>query len=81
MKDQLRTSLNGGELVRSTFMVPIFARALAFAASFILVFVFAFLSPFRSIFAFCFATVKKECLKPVLNHLPSDLWPDLCLCP
>ena len=53
VKDQPRTSLNGGKLVRSTFVVLIFACALAFVASFILVFVFAFLSPFGSeIFAF-----------------------------
>ena len=62
VEDRPRTSLNGGELVRSTFIVLTFARVFAFVASFILVFVFAFLSPFGSeIFGlFCFATVKKE---------------------
>ena len=60
MEDQPRTSLNGGELVRSTFVVLTFARALAFVASFILVFVFAFLSPFGSeIFAFLFCNGEK----------------------
>ena len=61
MEDQPRTSLNGGELVRSTFVVLTFVRALAFVASFILVFVFAFLSLFGSkTLPFCFVTVKKE---------------------
>ena len=61
MEDQPRTSLNGSELVRSTFVVLIFARALAFVASFILVFVFAFLSPFGSeIFAFLFCNGEKR---------------------
>ena len=61
VKDQLRTSLNGGKLVRSTFVVLTFARALAFVASFILVFVFAFLSPFGSeIFAFLFCNGEKR---------------------
>ena len=59
--DRPRTSLNGGELVRSTFVVLTFARALAFVASFILVFVFAFLSPFGSeIFAFLFCNGEKR---------------------
>ena len=40
VEDRPRTSINGGELVRSTFVVLTFARALAFVASFILVFVF-----------------------------------------
>ena len=61
VEDQPRTSLNGGELVRSTFVVLTFARALAFVASFILVFVFAFLSPFGSeIFAFLFCNGEKR---------------------
>ena len=61
MEDRPRTSLNGGELVRSTFVVLTFARALAFVASFILVFVFAFLSPFGSeIFAFLFCNGEKR---------------------
>ena len=61
MEDRLRTSLNGGELVKSTFVVLIFARALAFRASFILVFVFAFLPPFGSeIFVFFFCNGEKR---------------------
>ena len=61
VEDQPRTSLNGGELVRSTFVVLTFARALAFVASFILVFVFASLSPFGSeIFAFLFCNGEKR---------------------
>ena len=61
VEDRPRTSLNGGELVRSTFVVLTFARALAFVASFILVFVFAFLSPFGSeIFAFLFCNGEKK---------------------
>ena len=60
MEDRPRTSLNGGELVRSTFVVLTFARALAFVASFILVFVFAFFPPLGAkSLPFCFATVKK----------------------
>ena len=60
-EDRPRTSLNGGELVRSTFVVLTFARALASVASFILVFVFAFLSPFGSeIFAFLFCNGEKR---------------------
>ena len=60
MEDQPRTSLNGGELVRSTFVVLTFACVLAFVASFLLVFVFAFLSPLGAkSLPFCFATVKK----------------------
>ena len=61
VEDRPRTSLNGGELVRSTFVVLTFARALAFVASFILGFVFAFLSPFGSeIFAFLFCNGEKR---------------------
>ena len=61
MEDRPRTSLNGGKLVRSTFVVLIFARALAFVVSFVLVFVFAFLSPFGSeIFAFLFCKGEKR---------------------
>ena len=48
MEDQSRTNLNGGELVRSTFVVLTLARALAFVTSFILVFVFAFISPLEA---------------------------------
>ena len=61
VEDRPRTSLNGGELVRSTFVVLAFARALAFIASFILVLVFAFLSPFRSkILAFLWCNGEKR---------------------
>ena len=61
MEDQSRTNLNGGELVRSTFVVLTLARALAFVTSFILVFVFAFLSPFGSeIFAFLLCNGEKR---------------------
>ena len=61
MEDRPRTSLNGGDLVRSTFIILTFARALAFVASFILVFVFAFLSLFGSeIFAFLFCNGEKR---------------------
>ena len=61
VEDRPRTSLNGRELVRSTFVVLTFARALAFVASFILVFVFAFLSLFESeIFAFLFCNGEKR---------------------
>ena len=40
-----RTNLNGGDLVRSTFLVLTFAFALAFMATFVLALVLAFLSP------------------------------------
>ena len=82
MEDQSRTNLNGGELVRSTFVVLTLARALAFVTSFILVFVFAFLSPFGSeIFAFLLCNGEKRYLEPVLNHPLWGLWPGLCPCP
>ena len=78
VEDQLRTSLNGGKLVRSTFIVLTFARALTFVAFFILVFVFAFLSPFGSeIFAFLFCNGEKrgsrasvEPVGPLAGSLP-----------
>ena len=61
VEDQSRTNLNGGKLVRSTFVVLTLARALAFVTSFILVFVFAFLSPFGSeIFAFSLCNGEKR---------------------
>ena len=41
-----RTNLNGGDLVRSTFLVLTFAFALAFMATFVLALILAFLSPF-----------------------------------
>ena len=39
------TNLNGGDLVRSTFLVLTFAFALAFMATFVLALILAFLSP------------------------------------
>ena len=77
VEDQSRTNLNGGELVRSTFVVLTLARALAFVTSFILVFVFAFLSPLGSeIFAFLLCNGEKRGIWSLWG-----LWPGLCPCP
>ena len=81
MEDQLRTNLNGGELVRSTFVVLTFARALTFVVSCILVFVFAFLPPLGAkSLSFCFATVKKEVSRASAESPPKTFWSNLCLC-
>ena len=75
-----RTDLNGGDLVRSTFLVLTFAFALAFMVTFVLALVLAFLSPFggKSL-PVCGATVKKgvswagvesSSLEPLAGPLP-----------
>ena len=46
LKIRPRTNLNGGDLVRSTFLVLTFAFALAFMVTFVLALILAFLSPF-----------------------------------
>ena len=46
LKIRPRTNLNGGDLVRSTFLVLTFTFTLAFMATLVLGFILAFLSPF-----------------------------------
>ena len=56
MKTRPRTNLNGGDLVRSTFLVLTFTFTLAFMATFVLAFILAFLShPSFGAFGWAFA--------------------------
>ena len=59
MKIRPRTNLNGGDLVRSTFLVLTLTFTLAFMATLVLALILAFLSPFGASLPFWGATVKK----------------------
>ena len=74
LKIRPRTNLNGGDLVRSTFLVLTFAFALAFMATFVLASCSClsfplWAPPLGAVFLpFCWATVKKEDLEPEWSH-------------
>ena len=71
MKTRPRTNLNGGNLVRSTFLVLTFTFTLTFLATFVLALIFAFLSPFGgSIFAFLGCNDEKRSILSLGGGIP-----------
>ena len=82
VEDRPRTSLNGGELVRSTFVVLPLPVPLPLWPPLSLSLFLPFFPPLGAkSLPFCFATVKKEYLEPVLNHSLWGLWLGLYPCP
>ena len=66
LKIRPRTNLNGGDLVRSTFLVLTFTFTLAFMATLVLAFILAFLSPCGgSIFTLLWCNGEK---RRILSH-------------
>ena len=73
LKTRPRTNLNGGDLVRSTFLVLTFTFTLAFMATLVLAFILAFLSPFGgSIFTLLWCNGEKRSILSQGGGIP--LW-------
>ena len=71
LKTRPRTNLNGGDLVRSTFLVLTFTFTLTFMATLVLALGFAFLAPFGgSIFTFLGCNGEKRRILSVGGGLP-----------
>ena len=74
LKTHPRTNLNGGDLVRSTFLVLTFTFSLAFMATLVLAFILGFLSPFGgSIFALLWRNGQKRSILSQGEASPLEL--------
>ena len=73
LKIRPRTNLNGGDLVRSTFLVLIFTFTLAFMATLVLAFILAFLSLFGgSIFTLLWCNGEKRSIWSQSGSVPFE---------